>query len=157
MSKLDEVVSKVQRILVKNFTNVTLDQGGNGFLLNQGSTRVWVTCMDGYVNPDSGDDDGVIVQVAALIADDLDPSPELYKEVATSVMGRAFGCTLRMWPYDNDTKYRVVLESRILGNFLDEAELKVAVLYAGLSADREDDGFAARHGGTVWNPDGNLD
>jgi len=155
MSKLDEVLNKVQRILVKNYNNVTLNKEGDGFFLNNGSTRISIICFGGYVNPDSGEDDGVIVEVSAHIADDLDPSPELYKEVATSVMGRGYGCTLRMWPYDNETKYVVVLESRILGNFLDEAELTAAVDYAGLSADDEDDGFAARHGGKVWNPDGN--
>ena len=83
---------------------------------------------------------------------------EIYKEVATSVMGRAYGCSLRMWPADEEiTKYFVVLESRILGNFLDEDELRAAVEYSASSADHEDDGFAARHGGTVFNPDGNRD
>ena len=152
MSKLDEVVSKVQRILVKNYNSVTLDSDGNGFLLDWGSSRVMINCTK--INEKMDD---IIVTVAALVANDVNPSPELYKEVATSLMGRAYGCTLRMWPKDEEhTKYMVVLESRILGNFLDEDELRAAVEYSASSADYEDDGFAARHGGTVYNPDGNI-
>ena len=153
MSDLNTVVDKVQRILVKNYSGVTLAGDGDEFFIDHGSTRVWISCMKANEELDD-----IIVQVGALVAADVSPSPELYKEVATSYMGRAFGCSLRMFPADEEhTKYMVVLESRILGNFLDEDELRAAVEYSASSADYEDDGFAARHGGTVFNPDGNRD
>lgn len=103
---------------------------------------------------DMGDGDS-IVKVVAKVTEDTPASPELWKYLAEGTPQHMFG-RLMMMDGDDDGLVDVWMEHNILGNFLDEGELKWAVVAMANAADAIDTEIASRFGGRVHHPEGDM-
>lgn len=133
---VDATRGKVQKYLTDLFGTVELDRGG-GFGFRYHSTRV-------FVSVDSFGDDQSVVQVFAPVIINAPESDELYEEIACS--GFTLG-HLSISDGEGDRK-TIVFAHRMLGDFLDPEELETAVMAVAVTADRLDDEFEGRFGGS---------
>ena len=150
-----DIKDKVQRNLANNF-EVQLGVRST-YKINWGSTYVQVELGEATWNPSTKEEDAYWVNVSSPVLFGIEGSSELFKYVATEGPKSLAGLSMALWEAENDNTYSLWLESNILGNFIDEAELVNVVVICGLIADREDEDLAQRFGGSVVNPDANTD
>lgn len=132
--------SKVQKYLTA-LGPVNIDSDGD-FSLRAGSARVFVRVGE-HPNGQS-----TLVRVFAHVLEQVPLTPSLYEFVATD-WSTVFG-TLVVLKRDDGTGV-LVMREMLLGDFLDEDELKFAVLGIAFSSDEMDDELAARFGGVVFH------
>ena len=135
MPTVGEVQQKVQRTLADLFGSVKVAANGM-FVLNSGSAAVGVV-VEPFMN------DHVVVKVMSFVLAEFKITPEVYKWVATSGQAFEFG-TFSVVEGD---KPMLRLSHSLLGDFLDPEELRMAVMFVGLIADKTDDELKAKFGG----------
>ena len=125
---------KVQRFLTEWLGSIEIDRDGD-FTIVHGSARLFINVMP------FGDDESV-VNVFAITNHHVPPSLEFYKYIAMSnyIWGH-----LEAFDADGDTQVR--FRHSLLGEFLDPAELQMAVLAVAASADEADDAIQQKFGG----------
>jgi len=99
------------------------------------------------------DEDGSVVLVSSPSVSGATISPELYEHVATAT---TFDFGHLSVVKESDGTGTVSFSHSLLGDFLDDAELRTAVIAVAYTSDELDDGLAERFGGTVFNPEGNT-
>src|SRR3954470_22573620 len=115
------VADKVQRYLLDmELRGIELMPEG-GWTFRMGSARIFISLFQHGIRPDES---STIVSLFSPIVIDAKPSPELWKFVATSTDNWIF-CHLTAREEDDGT-VTIGLAHRILGDFLDPAELQVA-------------------------------
>jgi len=131
-----EVREKVQRILTKNLGSVEVDQDGD-FLIREGSTAVVVRVTDWL-------DDTLVFLVVPMLHG-VPATPELFRWVATDGQGFLFGNSRAYEKGDGTVD--LTLEHTLLGTYLDESELMVALIGVAGTANHFDDELQNRFGG----------
>jgi len=113
--------------------------------LQWGSARVFVTV--GVF-----DEDQAVVRVRAQCVSGATTSPELFKHVATfqADMGHLTVAE------ETDGTATISFSHSLMGEFLNPAELRMAVVAVAHGADEIDDALAAQFGGQVYQTDANL-
>ncbi|MCX7621120.1 MAG: YbjN domain-containing protein [Acidimicrobiales bacterium] len=105
------------------------------------------------VRVDVFDEDSSVVHIESPVVTGASPSPELFKYVATSADDHEFGhLGVRE---EHDGTATITFGHSLLGEFLDPAELRTAVVAVSFTADELDDMLAAQFGGKVHDAAGN--
>ena len=138
MADLNEVTKKVQRILAKNWKTELGPEGS--FFLRFESTGCLVHCFE------MGETGSVGVSLRAPILFDVPVSDDLFRWVATEGATLVFG-NAHLNLDESGTTADLYYGNTILGDFLDEQELNIAVAAVGFTADRLDDELLPRFGG----------
>jgi len=136
----DDVKAKVQHILTKNF-DVGL-WGDRGYYVDRGSTRCFVS-----VDARGGDDLRVIIRLASPVAFEVPESAALFEHVAKNTDSWLFGHLALEPDPDVPGTHSILFVHRLLGSYLDEAELVGAVAAVAVTADGIDDEFVETFGG----------
>ncbi|NCD18588.1 MAG: hypothetical protein EOL89_01170 [Actinobacteria bacterium] len=134
------VRQKVQHYLTKH-GRVELDEDGD-FSLRIESARVFIRAAP-------WGDDETIVNVWCLAVIGASPSPELHEYIAYQTDGYIFGhlgLSKR-----SDGKVNILFSHRLLGDYLDEAELMNAVIAVAATTNKMDEELAERFGGQTFH------
>lgn len=132
--------SKVQKFLT-TMGPVSIDSDGD-YSIRAGSARVFVRVSE-HPNGES-----TLVRVFTQAVDGVRLTPELFEYVATDT-STVFG-TLTVFKKQDGTGMLIMRET-LLGDFLDEDELKYAVLGLVYATDDQDEQLAARFAGEVFH------
>ncbi|MEZ5141203.1 MAG: hypothetical protein R2726_01610 [Acidimicrobiales bacterium] len=144
-AEVERVRTKVRDYLTGVFDAVDVDEAGE-CALSYGSARVSVSVR-------IFDEDSTAVHVEAPLVTGATASPELFHYVATSADTYDFGhLGVRE---EGDGKATITFSHSLLGDFLDDAELRTAVVAVSFYGDQLDDELAARFGGRVYDAGGN--
>ena len=134
-----EVINKVFR---SQFDNVE-PEGMDRWSIRLGSTRVYIQVRE--------TESFIIINLFAPVLTGVRDTEELYQWVALHANDYVFGHVhLERW---DDGTLVIGLTHRLLGDFLDEAEIYYAVKGLGESADDLDDGLQPRFGGSRLHED----
>jgi hypothetical protein len=140
---------KVQRLLTGPLgLRIQLEGDLIGVRFNDVSTQIHIRVIDWGKNRDG--EPQTLVRVSAPLLRGVQPSPALYEYLAREAPNYWFG-NIRVWD-DEETKGMVSMTfgHTLLGDFLDEEELRVAVSRVLNSADELDDELQKRFGGKRW-------
>jgi hypothetical protein len=137
-----ETIAKVREML-SPFEDVTVHEDGTCSLC-YGSALV-------QVGVGVFDEDQAVIHVRARCVVGATPSPELYRWVATNQADVGHFTVVE----EADGTATVRFSHSLLGEFLNPAELRLAVVAVAFTADRFDDELAARFGGRVHDATGN--
>lgn len=144
MPSRNEVKDKVQRILSKNFaTNLNND----GFAIKFGSAAVIVSIKNEPVTVTN--EEIWMVEVVAPVLRDIELSDDLAREIATTNL--RFGAVSFL--QSEDQPGLIGITHTLIGNTLDEDELRFAVSHIGICADDLDDDWQIRFGGKKVSED----
>lgn len=135
-----EIKDKVQRYLADIIGNVGIDRDGN-YHFQHGSCHVFVGVQD-Y------GEENTVVNVYSPTNLQVPPSPELYKYIAIRAGKFVFGS---LSIQEQDDGLMVLFGHRLLGEFLDPDELKVAVSAVASTADEIDNQIQEQFGGTIFH------
>jgi len=134
---VDITRSKVQKYLTDMLGSVTIDKDGD-FTIQQGSTMVFIRVVPWR------DGESAVVSVFAPVLLEVQPSPALHQYIAEN--DYVFGnLTLEAGEHGTQT---LMFGHRLLGDFLDPAELESAVGAVAFTADDLDDELQPRFGGS---------
>ena len=133
---VEEVRSKVQRILTERFGSVRVDQDGDFGIQNESAVA--------FVRVNEWGEE-TVVHVTAYVLMDVPLSPELYEWVATE--GSYFFGHVRINREDGAATGTLVFNQTLLGDFLDKAELINALDSVAIIANQLDDELQGRFGG----------
>ncbi len=135
---------KVDTYLAEAFDEVESVDGG--WSIRYGSCRV-------NIRVDVFDEDSSVVHVESPVVTGAAASPELYRYVATAAGVHEFGhLGVRE---EADGTATITFGHSLLGDFLDPAELRTAVVAVSFTADDLDDKLAAEFGGRVHDAGAN--
>ena len=149
MATVDQTMMKVQRLLTGPIgLRIQLEGDTIGVKFTDVSTQVHVRIIDWGKNKDG--EPRSLVRVSAPLLRGVQPTPALYEYLARESPSFWFG-NIRVWD-DEETKGMVsmTLGHTLLGDFLDEDELRVALFQILNSADELDDELQKRFGGKRW-------
>jgi hypothetical protein len=132
-----QVKEKVQRILTESFGSVTIDKDGD-FYVRFDSAVVYIRVLE-LKNETS------IVRSWSIMLSDVQPTPEMYRWVATNGQDNFFGHA--SVEEREDGLVNIIFTHFLLGDFLDAEELNWAVIALGKTANELDDQLQARFGG----------
>jgi hypothetical protein len=149
MPTVDQVMLKVQRLLTGPM-NLRIDLHGEviGVRFSDSSTQVHVRVLDWGTTKEG--EPRTVVRVSSPILRGVTPTPALYEYICREAPRVHFG-SLAVWDDTEDQgKITLSLGHTLLGDYLDEEELR-AVLYGVLGlADELDDTLQKRFGGKRW-------
>lgn len=129
---------KVDRYLAESFDDVERTDGG--WSISYGSCRV-------NIRVDVFDEDSSVVHIESPVVSGASASPELFRYVATNSHLHEFGhLGVRE---EADGTATITFGHSLLGDFLDPAELRTAVVAVSFTADELDDKLASQFGGQV--------
>ena len=135
-----ETRDRVRYILTDLLGTVEVDRDGE-FSFRHDSARIFVG-----VRPF---DEGTVVEVRAYTNIGVPPSPELFEYVALNANAYVFG---HLGAFeDGEGEIVVIFSHRLLGDYLDPEELKVAVAAVASTADEVDDEIQERFGGRLFH------
>ena len=135
---MSETRDRIASMLANMVGRVELGAGGE-LSFPYESTRVFV-----QVRPWA--ETSTVVNVFAITNVDLTPSPELFEFVAMRTGDWVFG---HLGMSIEDGKATLYFNHNLLGDFLDEEELRTAVAAVALSSDDIDDKIKAEFGGQL--------
>jgi hypothetical protein len=149
MATVEQTMMKVQRILTGPM-NLKVQLQGNmlSVTFTDVSTPVHFRVIDWGVGEDG--DPRTIVRVASPILSDVTPSAELYQWIAREGGDYLFGHVVAVDDNDDPAKLFLMMTHTLLGDYLDEAELKTAMWGVLSAADSLDDELQRRFGGKRW-------
>ena len=90
------------------------------------------------------------VRVTAPILREVNPSPELFEWVARESAKTLMGHIVLVDSKEPPGTVELLMAHVLLGDFLDEAELKMALSTVGVGADTLDDELQEKFGGKRW-------
>jgi hypothetical protein len=134
-----EMRDRVRYILTDLLGPVEVDRDGE-FSFRHDSARIFVG-----VRPF---DEGTVVEVRAYTNIGVPPSPELYEYLALNANAYVFG---HLGAFEDEGGMVVIFSHRLLGDYLDPEELKVAVAAVASTADEIDDEIRDRFGGRLFH------
>lgn len=135
---------KVQQYLTEAFQSVSIDRSGQ-YSLRHESARLFVEVTS------KGADEPVIVKLTVPLLFGVNNGPELHEHIAFHADDYFFG-HLSLEPR-SDGSTDIFFSHRLLGDYLDEAELEIAVAWMLGGANEMDDELQARFGGTKFHED----
>ena len=133
---LDALQGKVQRMLTSAFGPVQVDADGDFSLLND-SARLFAHCSE-------FGEDTTTVELFCPMLFEVPESIELFRHIATANSYR-FGTLHAV--QEGEGTYRIVFKHTLLGDYLDEEELKNAVIMLLGTANDLDDSLQQEFGG----------
>lgn len=138
-----ETRERAQRILAE-LGVVKVDSDGD-LMIRNGSTAVFVRVFE-------SSDNRLFVKVEAPISVGVQTSPEFYRWVATHTDDWTFGHLAILDQQDSQGNPSTVLVMRhmLIGSTMDPEELRTAVVFVALSADRVDDDVVRQFGGRTF-------
>ncbi len=150
MATVDQTMMKVQRLLTGPMgLRIQLEGDFIGVSFTDVSTKVHIKVIDWGKNKDG--EPRTLVRVSAPLLRGVQPTPALYEYLARESPSLWFG-SIRVWD-DDETKgmLSMTLGHTLLGDYLDEDELRVALFQILNSADELDDELQKRFGGKRWS------
>jgi hypothetical protein len=141
-STVPQARQRVRETLAGSFDDVEFDDDGNASF-RYGSAHVFVTVEE-------FDEDSSVVVLRAPIVTGAQATPELYKYVATEAAGQGFGHLTVTEDGDGAT---IHFTHTLLGDYLDDMELRVAAVAVAFTADDLDDKLVAQFGGRLYHDD----
>lgn len=145
MATVDQTTLKVQRLLTGAMgLRLTLADDAFWIRFEDASTAVRVTVREW--GTDSDGEPRTLVLVDSLILSEVPATPELFEFIARSGGGLWFGHIQAFDGAAPDTVNLVMCHS-LLGDYLDEEELRTAVFSILAGADALDDQLQERFGG----------
>ena len=146
-SNATTVADKVQRYLLDmGLRGVELLPDG-GWTFRMQSARIFVRIIEHQIR---NEETSTIVSLFAPIVIDAKASDELWKFVATSSDNWLFS---HLTASEDEDGVTLGLAHRLLGDFLDPAELQIATGALAWTAQEIDDDLVARFGGRVFHED----
>jgi hypothetical protein len=149
MATVDQTMMKVQRLLTGPM-NLRIDLQGDtiGVRFSDASTQIHIRVLDWGKNKDG--EPRTLVRVSAPILRGVAPSPALYEYLCREAPRFYFG-SIAVWDDEDEKgKLSLTLGQTLLGDYLDEEELKAALFGILGSADELDDQLKQRFGGKRW-------
>lgn len=149
MATVDMTMMRVQRILTGPLgLKIQLQGDTIGVVFTDSSTQIYIRIIDWGKNKDG--EPRSLVRINSPILRGVTPTPALYEYLAREAPQMWFG-NIAVWD-DSDSPGMVSLSlgHTLLGDFLDEEELKAAMFNVLNSADELDDQLQARFGGKRW-------
>ena len=145
MSSVEEVRSKVQNLLVEGLGVEPILEKGGSFRIefSDASTAVYVV-----IESFGEDEVHTLVTAYSTLLREVVATPELFEWIATEGTEFRFGHAHAFKAEDGT--YVVEFRYSILADYLDEEELKYAVLQTHFTADELDDELQQRFGGKRW-------
>jgi len=142
VSVVDQVRTKVQRILTDNFGKVEIDRD-NDFVARKDSAVTFIRVREGF------GDDGTIIDVKCPLLMEVPLTKELFQWVATEGQMYKLG---GVWvnPDDNGKTGWVYFKYAIIGEDLDESELMTAVGVVLVTSDQLDNELQEKFGGELF-------
>lgn len=134
---------KVNEYLDQFFDDVESDDGR--WSIRYGSAKV-------EIQVGVFDEDSSVVLVESPAVTGARPSEELYRHLATQSAFHSFG---HLGAIETGDTVTITFGHSLLGEFLEPAELRTAVIAVAYSADQIDDDLAQRFGGNVHDANGN--
>lgn len=131
---------KVRRLLTEKLGSVQVDQDGD-FTFPFGTTRIFIRVL--------GDGDRSFVRLTMPLLMDADPSPELFKYVATEGSYRMGHLAV----FEKDGRANVFFNHVLLGDYLDAEELHLAIGAMVNSGDELDNELQTSFGGRKFHED----
>lgn len=148
MATVEQTLMKVQRIIAGSMKlRATVIENGYQVVFSDMSTALNIRVSEW--TPDTDGEPQTLVELHALILRDVTPTPALFEWIARNAGNYVFG---RVGVYDHDStgKVYLVFAHTLLGDYLDEPELRTAMLAVLLTADASDDDLQRRFGGKRW-------
>jgi hypothetical protein len=142
VSVVDQVRSKVQRMLTDNFGRVEVDRD-NDFVVRKDSAVTFIRIREGF------GDDGAIIDVKCPLLTDVPLTRELYEWAATEGQWFRLGGIV-VNPDENGKTGWVYFRYAIVGDDLDESELMTAVGVVLVTSDRLDNELQEKFGGELF-------
>lgn len=147
MATVEQTMMKVQRILTGPMDlRVTLDKDAFVVRFTDASTSVRLRVHDWGKDKDG--EPQSLVLITSLILLDVTPTPALFEWVARNGGSRWFG-HIEVFECQNGL-VGLLMSHTLLGDFLDEKELSVAMYGVLGAADTWDDELQAKFGGKRW-------
>lgn len=144
-STVPQAKQKVRETLAGSFDDVTFDDDGNASF-RYGSARVFVTVRE-------FDEDSAVVVLESPVVTGAKVSEDLYRFIATQQADHEFG-HLVVIDDDADGKTATIrFTHTLLGDYLDDMELRVAAVAVAFTSDELDDKLAEQFGGTLYYAD----
>jgi len=149
MATVDQTMMKVQRLLTGPMNlRIQLEGDTIGVRFTDASTQIHIRVIDWGKTKDG--EPRTLVRVSAPILRDVAPSPALYEYIAREAPKLWFG-NIAVWEdEENKGKLSLTLGHTLLGDYLDEEELKACLYNVLGSADEMDDPLQKRFGGKRW-------
>jgi hypothetical protein len=139
-STVPQAKQKVRETLAGSFDDVEFDdQGGASF--RYGSAHVFVSVRE-------FDEDSSVVVLESPVVRGAKVTPELYEFVATQAAEHEFGHLILRVEGDEAT---IVFTHTLLGDYLDDMELRVAAVAVAFTSDDLDDKLVAQFGGSLYH------
>lgn len=139
-STVPQARQRVRDTLEGSFDEVDFDADGNASF-RYGSAHVFVHVRE-------FDEDSAVVVLESPVVKGATVSPELFEYVATGSAPHEFG-HLSVQKDDGGDTATIVFKHSLLGDYLDDMELRVAAVAVAFTADELDDQLAERFGGEV--------
>lgn len=133
---------KVREYLSGSFDGVEFDEAGTASF-RYGSAHV-------FVKVKVFDEDSAVVMITSPILRGLDDDPELFRYIATRADDGAFG---HLHATEHDDGITVHFAHTLLGDYLDDMELRMAAVAVAYTSDQLDDELQKRFGGTRFHED----
>jgi hypothetical protein len=149
MATVDQTMMKVQRLLTGPMgLRIQLEGDTIGVRFTDTSTQVHIRIIDWGKTKDG--EPRTLVRVSSPLLRGVKPTPALYEYLAREVPRVWFG-SIAVWD-DEESKgmLALTLGHTLLGDYLDEEELKAAMYNVLWSADDLDDELQKRFGGKRW-------
>lgn len=149
MATVDQTMMKVQRLLTGPMgLRIQLQGDTIGVVFTESSTQVHIRIIDWGKSKDG--EPRSLVRVSSPILRGVSPTPALFEYLAREAPRLWFG-NIAVWD-DEETPgmLSLTLGHTLLGDYLDEEELKAAMFGVLGSADDLDDVLQKRFGGKRW-------
>ncbi len=149
MATVDQTMMKVQRLLTGPM-NLRIQLMGEtiGVSFTDSSTQVHIRIVDWGKNKDG--EPRTLVRITSPILRNVKPTPELYQYLAREAPQLWFGHVEVYDDAENKGMLFMAMVHTLLGDFLDEEELRAAMFGVLGSADEIDDQLQKRFGGKRW-------
>ncbi len=140
MPTVDQVKSKVQRLLTSEFGSVRVDKDGD-FVITYNSAAVFIRVGEGLGKADT------VVSLLCPLVREMRLTPDLYKWVALEGGHFKLGYVSLT---ETGGKGTTFFEYSLVGDDLDPSELLTAVVAVVLTGDRLDNELRDRFGGELF-------
>lgn len=142
MGDVTAVKARVQQYLTNKFQSVTIDRDGD-FSLRHDSARIFVEVMS------KSEESPVIVRLTAPLLFNVNNTTSLHEYIAFHADDYFFGHLSLETREDGTTD--IYFSHRLLGDYLDAAELEIATGWMLGAANDLDDELQAQFGGTKFH------
>jgi len=149
MANVDQTMMKVQRLLTGPLgLRIQLQGDTIGVVFTDSSTQVHIRIIDWGKTKDG--EPRSLVRISSPILRGVKPTPTLYEYIAREAPRLWFG-NIAVWDDEESPgMVSLTLGQTLLGDYLDEEELKSAMFSVLNSADELDDVLQKRFGGKRW-------